>query len=166
MATFYKTMKSPIGLLVLCSNEKSLLSITFDGEVLDQSSEFPEILNEAHQQLNEYFSGTRYNFDLQLIPQGTDFQHRVWEQVALVKYGTTMSYVEIARKLSSENFSRAVGMANGRNPLPIIVPCHRIIGYNGKLTGYAGGLDRKKWLLIHELKYTENSGQIKFDNKL
>ena len=164
MDTFFKTINSPIGLLVLCSDEKSLLSITFDGEVLDQSSEFPEILNKAHHQLNEYFSGTRFNFDLSLLPKGTDFQQRVWEQVTLVNYGITMSYVEIARKLGSGNYSRAVGKANGRNPLPIFIPCHRIIANNGKLTGYAGGLDRKKWLLIHELNHTEHRGQINFGN--
>ena len=166
MPTYYKTIDSPIGFLILCSDEKSLLSISFDGELLDEGSEFPDILNDAQQQLNEYFSGKRHNFDLPLHPQGTDFQHKVWEQVAQVKYGATRSYVEIARDLGSENFSRAVGMANGRNPLPIVIPCHRIIGNNGKLTGYAGGLDRKKWLLIHELNHAENSGQINFDNNL
>ena len=166
MASFYLTMNSPIGLLNLCSDEQSLLSINFDGDVLEQIVEFPEILIEAKQQFEEYFSGVRQSFDLPLNPQGTDFQHKVWDQVAFVKYGTTQSYVEIARKLGSENFSRAVGMANGRNPLPIIIPCHRIIGNKGKLTGYAGGLERKKWLLIHELDHSESKGKINFDNVL
>ena len=166
MESFCKTIESPIGLLKLCSDEQSLLSITFHDEVTEQDVEFPEILVEAQKQFEEYFSGVRKSFDLRLAPQGTDFQHRVWDQVALVQYGTTMSYVEIAKKLGSENFSRAIGMANGRNPLPIIIPCHRIIGNNGKLTGYAGGLDRKKWLLLHELNHSENSGEIKFYNNL
>ena len=166
MSSFYKTIESPIGLLKLCSDEQSLLSVTFHGEVTEQIVEFPEILIEAQKQLEEYFSGVRQIFDLRLNPQGTDFQRRVWDQVAFVKYGTTQSYVEIARNLGSEKFSRAVGMANGRNPLPILIPCHRIIGNNGKLTGYAGGLDRKKWLLIHELNHTEKAGQINFDNDI
>jgi methylated-DNA-[protein]-cysteine S-methyltransferase len=166
MTTFCKTIESPIGLLKLCSDEQSLLSVCFNGEDLEQLGEYPEILTEAQKQLEEYFSGVRQDFELRLNPQGTDFQRSVWDQVVKVKYGTTMSYVEIARKLGSENFSRAIGMANGRNPLPIIIPCHRIIGNNGKLTGYAGGLDRKKWLLLHELSHSENSGEIKFYNNL
>lgn len=166
MESFYKTIKSPIGLLKLCSDEQSLLSLTFQGEVTKPDAGFPEILTEAQKQLEEYFSGVRQDFELRLNPKGTDFQRSVWDQVVKVKYGTTMSYVEIARILGSDNFSRAVGMANGRNPLPIIIPCHRIIGNNGKLTGYAGGLDRKKWLLLHELDHTENKGTIKFDNVL
>ena len=160
------TMNSPVGLLKLCSDEQSLLSITFNGDILEQIVEFPTILMEAKQQLEEYFSGVRHIFDLRLHPQGTDFQRKVWDQVAMVKYGSTLSYVEIARNLGSEKFSRAVGMANGKNPLPIIIPCHRIIGNNGKLTGYAGGLDLKKWLLLHELDHTENKGEINFYNTL
>jgi methylated-DNA-[protein]-cysteine S-methyltransferase len=166
MTTFYKTIESPIGLLKLCSDEQSLLAVTFIDEATEQDVEFPEILIEAQKQLEEYFSGVRKSFDLRLAPQGTDFQRRVWEQLEMVKYGTTLSYVEIARKLGSENFSRAVGMANGKNPLPIIIPCHRIIGNNGKLTGYAGGLDRKKWLLLHELNNSGNNGEMKFYNNL
>jgi methylated-DNA-[protein]-cysteine S-methyltransferase len=166
MTTFYKTIESPIGLLKLCSDKQSLLSVTFIDEVNEQDVEFPEILIEAQKQLEEYFSRVRKSFDLRLAPQGTDFQRRVWEQLEMVKYGTTLSYVEIARKLGSENFSRAVGMANGKNPLPIIIPCHRIIGNNGKLTGYAGGLDRKKWLLLHELNNSGNNGEMKFYNNL
>jgi methylated-DNA-[protein]-cysteine S-methyltransferase len=166
MASFFMTINSPIGLLNLCSDGQSLLSISFNGDALEQIVEFPEILIQAKQQLEEYFSGVRQSFDLLLNPQGTDFQRRVWDQLALARYGTTLSYVEIARKLGSENFSRAVGMANGKNPLPIIIPCHRIIGNNGKLTGYVGGLDRKKWLLLHELGHSEIKGEIKFDNAL
>ena len=164
MASFYKTIESPIGLLKLCSDEQSLLSVCFNGEDLEQHGEYPEILTEAQKQLEEYFSGVRKSFNLPIAPQGTDFQRRVWEQLEMVKYGTTLSYVEIARKLGSEKFSRAVGMANGKNPLPIIIPCHRIIGNNGKLTGYAGGLDRKKWLLVHELNHSGNSGKMEFYN--
>lgn len=158
MATFYKTINSPIGTLILCSDESLLRSISFDGEVLGHNAETPEILNMARIQLEEYFCGTRHNFDIPLNPEGSEFQHRVWELVSLVKFGATKSYIEIARSLGSENYCRAIGMANGRNPLPIVVPCHRIIGNNGKLTGYAGGLERKKWLLLHEQKYVKNNG--------
>ena len=91
-------------------------------------------------------------------PEGTEFQRNVWKHVAAVNFGDTKSYIIIAREVNSENSSRAIGMANGRNPLPIIIPCHRIIGQNGKLTGYAGGLERKKWLLLHELKNSGDGG--------
>ncbi len=143
-------MNSPIGMLMLGSDEKNLKSISFDAEVVENGSDMPDILLLAQKQLEEYFSGVRQQFDLTIDPDGTDFQRQVWAKVAAVNFGATKSYIEIARSLGSENFSRAVGMANGKNPIPIIIPCHRIIGHNGKLTGYAGGLERKKWLLLHE----------------
>jgi len=111
-------------------------------------------LMKAQKQLEEYFAGSRQIFDLPFEPEGTEFQQRVWKQVASVTYGSTKSYVEIARAVNSQDSSRAVGMANGKNPLPIVIPCHRIIGHDGKLTGYAGGLDRKKWLLLHEQNHS------------
>jgi len=151
-------MDSPIGVLKLSSDERYLKSISFDAEFIEIELDIPEILLVAQKQLEEYFSGSRQQFDLPIDPEGTEFQHRVWMQVVAVGYGFTKSYVEIARGVKSENSSRAVGMANGRNPLPIIIPCHRIIGHNGKLTGYAGGLDRKKWLLLHELQNSGKSG--------
>jgi len=151
-------MSSPIGVLRLSSDERFLKSISFDAELIERELDIPEILDLAQQQLEEYFSGSRQRFDLPIDPEGTDFQRCVWDQVKAVGYGSTKSYVEIAREVKSENSSRAVGMANGRNRLPIIIPCHRIIGHNGKLTGYAGGLERKKWLLLHEQQYSERSG--------
>lgn len=150
-------MDSPIGVLKLSSDELYLKSISFDAEFIKSELNIPEILIIAQKQLEEYFSGNRKEFDLPIDPEGTEFQHRVWERVAAVGYGSTKSYAEIAREVKSENSSRAVGMANGRNPLPIIIPCHRIIGHNGKLTGYAGGLERKKWLLLRELQNSGNS---------
>lgn len=158
MTTYFKTMHSPVGVLKLSSDDWQLKSISFDSEYIESEFDAPDILLIAQQQLEAYFSGNRQQFDLPIDPEGTEFQRRVWEQVAGVCYGLTRSYVEIARTLGSENFSRAVGMANGRNPLPIIIPCHRIIGHNGKLTGYAGGLDRKKWLLLHERQWSGNNG--------
>jgi len=154
MADYFKTMDSPIGVLMLSSDEWQLKSISFDAEYLENESYTPDILIAAQKQLEEYFSGSRQIFDLSVNPEGTEFQHRVWTQVSAVSYGATKSYIEIAREVKSQDSSRAVGMANGKNPLPIIIPCHRIIGHNGKLTGYAGGLDRKKWLLLHEQNHS------------
>ena len=151
-------MDSPIGILMLGSDETHLKSISFDAEEIESTPDMPDILLLAQKQLEEYFSGIREQFDLTIAPDGTDFQHHVWAQVAAVNFGTTKSYIDIARSLESENFSRAVGMANGKNPIPIIIPCHRIIGHNGKLTGYAGGLERKKWLLLHERQISGNGG--------
>ena len=157
MATYYKTMDSPIGVLMLGSDEWQLKSISFNAESNEDLMDLPDILILSQKQLEEYFSGNRQIFDLPINPEGTEFQKSVWEKVAGVSFGTTKSYVEIAREVKSENSSRAVGMANGKNPLPIIIPCHRIIGHNGKLTGYAGGLERKKWLLLHEQQYALNN---------
>ena len=150
-------MDSPIGVLMLGSDEWHLKSISFDADEMGDESYAPDILMIAQKQLEEYFSGSRQIFDLAINPEGTEFQKSVWEKVAGVSFGTTKSYVEIAREVKSENSSRAVGMANGKNPIPIIIPCHRIIGHNGKLTGYAGGLERKKWLLLHEQQYALNN---------
>jgi len=147
-------MDSPIGVLLLGSDEQQLKSISFDAEHLENVSSIPDVLIAAQKQLEEYFSGSRQIFDLSINPEGTEFQHRVWKQVSAVSYGATKSYVEIAQEVKSQDLSRAVGMANGKNPLPIIIPCHRIIGHNGKLTGYAGGLERKKWLLLHEQNHS------------
>ncbi len=157
MTTWYFTFESPVGLLKLSSDETHLKSVSFDGEFTENISYIPEILLRTKTQLEEYFSGSRQKFDLPVNPEGTEFQRKVWKHVATVDYGCTRSYVEIACALGSENFSRAVGMANGKNPLPIIIPCHRIIGHNGKLTGYSGGLERKKWLLLHERQFTDHS---------
>jgi len=143
-------MNSPIGMLKLTSDEKYLKAISFDADFKENEMDLPEILMIAQNQLEEYFLGSRKQFDLAIDPEGTEFQHRVWERVIAVSYGSTKSYVEIAREVDTENSSRVVGLANGKNPLPIIIPCHRIIGHNGKLTGYAGGLALKKWLLLHE----------------
>jgi methylated-DNA-[protein]-cysteine S-methyltransferase len=157
MATYFKTINSPIGVLKLSSDEGHLKSISFDAEFMNEEVYVPDILIIAAKQIEEYFSGSRQLFDLPIDPEGTEFQRRVWKQVAGVNYGSTKSYIEIAREVNSQDSSRAVGMANGKNPLPIIIPCHRIIGHNGKLTGYAGGLERKKWLLLHEQHYALNN---------
>ena len=114
-------------------------------EVLEKNE--TALLKEAIKQLNEYFDGQRSSFDLQLEPQGTEFQKKVWNALKEIPFGETRSYGEIAKIIGNEKASRAVGMANNKNPIPIIVPCHRVIGANGKLVGYAGGIDIKERLL-------------------
>ena len=151
---FKTTVETPIGYLELTTNHNYLLSVTFTDNYLQPSVYQPNILIETARQISEYFKGVLKEFNLNLQPAGTNFQMKVWEQVIKVPYGETVSYLEIAKLTGSKNNSRAVGLANGKNPIPIIIPCHRIIGINGKLTGYAGGLDRKKWLLNHELQFT------------
>ncbi len=145
---------TPLGVLKLSSDESSLKSITFDEEETANQQWIPDVLSETKKQLNEYFSGERNQFDIPLDPEGTVFQISVWNLLKELSYGSTISYSEIARELGEPAASRAVGMANGRNPVPIIIPCHRVIGNNGKLTGYSGGLERKKWLLLHERKFS------------
>jgi methylated-DNA-[protein]-cysteine S-methyltransferase len=151
---FKTTIETPIGYLELTTNHDYLLSVSFTDIYLQSSGYQPNILIETARQIGEYFNGVLKEFNLNLQPAGTDFQKKVWEQVVKVPFGATVSYLEIAKRTGSKSKTRAVGMANGKNPIPIIIPCHRIIGLNGKLTGYAGGLDRKKWLLNHELQFT------------
>ena len=110
----------------------------------------PEVLEDAIHQFREYFEGKRRKFDLTLNPEGTSFQKKVWELLQEIPYGKTISYLELSKRLGNPKAIRAAAAANGKNPLWIIVPCHRVIGSNGDLTGYAGGLHRKKWLLEHE----------------
>jgi methylated-DNA-[protein]-cysteine S-methyltransferase len=107
-------------------------------------------LDKTEKQLKEYFAGSRTTFDLPLEPSGTDFQLSVWELLRKIPYGVTTSYGELARRLGEPKASRAVGAANGANPIPIIVPCHRVVGSKGELTGFGGGIERKRWLLEHE----------------
>lgn len=149
-ANFVKYINSPLAWLKLESNATSLLSISFASEEHDSSSTLPDILFQTKIQLKEYFNGNRTTFEIDIAPKGTDFQQEVWKHVRKVEFGNTSSYLDIALKTGHRNNTRAVGLANGKNPIPIIIPCHRIIGTNGKLTGYAGGLERKRWLLLHE----------------
>lgn len=153
MRSYYMSMASPLGRIVLVSNETHLKSLTFSEEVVDEADNIPEILLHAASQLNEYFAGTRSAFNLKLDPDGSAFQKSVWKELLKVPYGCTKSYRDIAITLGSHLHTRAVGTANGKNPVPIIVPCHRIVGSDGKLVGYAGGLERKRWLLLHEAQH-------------
>lgn len=145
--TYYKT---PIGTAKIVGDENGISAITVTDDVVETSAEIPEILKDCVLQLDEYFNGTRREFHLKLNPQGTDFQKKVWEELLLVPYGKTRTYLEQAKQLGDVKAIRAVASANGKNPIWIIIPCHRIIGSNGSLTGYAGGIWRKKWLLENE----------------
>ncbi len=149
-------MESPLGRISLVSDETHLKSVTFSDEQADESEHFPDILLQAAAQLKEYFDGTRSRFDLAIDPDGTGFQKKVWQKLQEVPYGKTKSYRDIALELGSVLNTRAVGTANGKNPVSVIIPCHRIIGHDGKLVGYAGGVERKRWLLLHESSHTKN----------
>jgi methylated-DNA-[protein]-cysteine S-methyltransferase len=145
--TYYKT---PIGTAKIIGNLNGITAVTVIDENIETSKIIPKCLQPCVQQLNEYFKGTRKQFDLKLNPQGTDFQKRVWNELLNVSHGKNRSYLEQSKKLGDAKAIRAVASANGKNPIWIIIPCHRIIGSDGSLTGYAGGLWRKKWLLEHE----------------
>lgn len=148
----FRRIESPIGPLLIASDEDGLCNIEF------RQSSHPadrgawqggnsHVLDATEKQLDQYFSGKRRAFDLPLSPHGTDFQRRVWKALQTIPYGQTISYAELARRVGNPRASRAVGLANGRNPLSIIVPCHRVIGADGSLTGYGGGLAIKESLL-------------------
>lgn len=149
-------LTTPIGYAELKGDENGLASITvFDGEKPNDT--IPEVLEDAVYQFQEYFNGKRTSFDIVLNPQGTDFQKRVWNALVKIPYGKTVSYLELSKTLGDVKAIRAVAAANGKNPLWIVVPCHRVIGSNGDLTGYASGLHRKKWLLEHESPVKQQS---------
>ena len=128
-----------------------------DADTKDISPEISEVLKEAVSQLQEYFDKKRTDFDFKLNPKGTEFQQKVWKSLLEIPYGKTISYMDQTKKLGDIKAIRAVASANGKNPLWIVVPCHRVIGTNGSLTGYAGGLSRKKWLIEHENPTTQQS---------
>jgi methylated-DNA-[protein]-cysteine S-methyltransferase len=146
--TTFTINDSPVGLLLLTTDGAGLTGLHFPPHDVDASWERDDpAFTDVARQLDEYFAGTRTQFDIPLHPTGTPFQLKVWEQLREIPYGETISYGALARRLASPNASRAVGLANGRNPIAIIIPCHRVIGANGSLTGYGGGLDRKRFLL-------------------
>ena len=151
MATLYTTTDSPIGELLLVGDGTALSALYMQAgrrKRIDPSWERSQAaFAAAIAQLGEYFAGERRDFDLPLAPRGADFQLRAWQALREIPYGETWSYGELARHIGRPTGSRAVGMANGRNPVSIVVPCHRVIGANGTLTGYAGGLERKQQLL-------------------
>lgn len=141
---------SPLGKILLEADDKGITIVQFNW-VEDVPTESTNIiLNQCAQELAEYFIDKRMFFTVPLSLNGTDFQMKVWENLQNIPFGTTMSYLDMAKSLGDEKVIRAAASANGKNPIAIIVPCHRVIGSNGDLVGYAGGLDKKKWLLEHE----------------
>lgn len=143
-------INTALGIAKLEGDESGVASITILNDDIPASTVIPELLEDAVYQLQEYFEGTRDSFSLSLNPNGTDFQKRVWDALQDIPYGKTVSYLELSKILGDVKAIRAVAAANGKNPLWIVIPCHRVIGSDGSLTGYAGGLHRKKWLLDHE----------------
>jgi methylated-DNA-[protein]-cysteine S-methyltransferase len=139
---------SPVGRLTLEGDGEALTRIRFPGEDRTaDSAARPELFAEAITQLDAYFAGDLRSFDLPLAPRGTDFQRKVWDLLRGIPYGTTISYGELARRAGNPNACRAVGAANGKNPLPIVIPCHRVIGRDGRMTGFGGGIEVKRYLL-------------------
>lgn len=153
---FSQYTESPLGLIRILATASGISAISFvtTRQTVDQPSAHTAL---AVQQLNAYFAGRLTHFSLPLAASGTVFQQQVWRQLCGIPFGQTCSYADIARGISNAKAVRAVGAANGRNPIAIVVPCHRVIGANGTLTGYAGGLDKKAWLLKHEQKLNVGS---------
>ena len=159
MTLFYKEMESPVGKLKLVASANALIAVLWERErpnrvklaMLQHDPQQP-ILIETERQLGEYFAGARNQFDLPLEPTGTEFQKKVWRALQEIPFGQTRSYLDLAKSIGSAKAVRAVGAANGKNPLSIVVPCHRIVGANGTLTGFAGGLEAKAKLLALEAR--------------
>ncbi|EGV42980.2 methylated-DNA--[protein]-cysteine S-methyltransferase [Bizionia argentinensis JUB59] len=155
-------INSPLGYIKIIGDADGISSIIILNTDLPAEAEgekitdvIPECLQDCAYQLNEYFEGSRKQFDLKLNPEGTAFQKKVWDALSTIPYGKTVSYLELSKTIGDVKAIRAVANANGKNPLWIVIPCHRVIGSDGSLTGYAGGLHRKKWLLDHENPYKQ-----------
>ena len=164
MMLFTTTLKSPVGLLRLYATEGALTGIYLENHkgapelTASERGDLPVLLA-ARRQLEEYFAGERVSFELPLEPEGTPFQQTVWKALREIPLGDTWSYAQLARHVGRAGAARAVGSANGKNPLSIVVPCHRVVGTDGKLTGYAGGVNAKRWLLEHEQRLRSASNQ-------
>ena len=151
----YDVVPTPIDRLVVASDGEAIVGVWMANAEPDESRWADRrgtdaLLKEARRQLTAYFAGRLEAFDVPVAPNGTDFQRRVWNMLRKIPFGSTISYAELARRVGNTAAVRAVGAANGRNPIPIIVPCHRVIGSDGSLTGFGGGIERKRWLLEHE----------------
>jgi O-6-methylguanine DNA methyltransferase len=156
--TLTTTIESPVGPLTLIARDGVLTNVSMHEQRHVSPPPQDAVTDDAWftdvaEQFDAYFAGERSTFDIEMNLLGTPFQQRVWSQLCQIPYGETISYGELARRVGNPNASRAVGLANGRNPIAIVVPCHRVIGANGSLTGYGGGLERKSWLLEHEGKH-------------
>ena len=151
---YQAAIPTPIGILQLCADEHALLSAYFIEQPLQHASPQNALLEETIRQITAYWDGKLKRFDLPLAPQGTDFQKSVWQELLNIDFGNTRTYLEMAVCLGNSKCIRAAAAANGKNPISIIIPCHRVIGSNRQLVGYASGLWRKKWLLQHECFYS------------
>jgi methylated-DNA-[protein]-cysteine S-methyltransferase len=151
---------SPIGVIEMTGTEEAILTVHFTARKKAETSEWTAALEAGLRQLDEYFAGERRTFALNLQPRGTDFQRKIWAALLEVPFGRTATYGEIARAVGRPAAVRAAGAANGRNPISIIIPCHRIVGATGGLVGYGGGLGRKDWLLAHERKHAGPAGAL------
>jgi methylated-DNA-[protein]-cysteine S-methyltransferase len=149
---FLAAINSPVGLIEIQATDTGIASLFFREQPTEAPSKgkVPKHLKEAVKQLEQYFRKERTDFELPLDPQGTDFQRQVWQELQSIPFGKTCTYLDLSRKLNNEKAVRAVGTANGSNPISLFIPCHRVIGTNGKLIGYGGGLWRKEWLLNFE----------------
>ena len=156
MKTYTAYYKSPLGPIEIKAMQDSILTVDFVEDLAPGDADLPFCLKTCLKQIDEYFSGIRKEFLLKLDPRGTSFQKRVWQQLEKIPFGTVVSYREIAGIIGKPNACRAVGSANGKNPIAIIIPCHRVVGSDGSLTGYGGGLWRKEWLIKHEKGYRPN----------
>ncbi|HKR05735.1 MAG TPA: methylated-DNA--[protein]-cysteine S-methyltransferase [Bacteroidia bacterium] len=154
MEIYFTNFDSPLGNIEIVASKHALQTLHFIEIKNVPSLHLPEIVLNCIQQLEEYFEGKRKIFSVNTEQKGTDFQKLVWKKLADIPYGKTVFYLEIAKKAGDEKSVRAVGNASGKNKIPIIIPCHRVIGTNDSLVGYSGGLWRKQWLLDHEKKYT------------
>ncbi|MBL1376695.1 methylated-DNA--[protein]-cysteine S-methyltransferase [Zobellella iuensis] len=150
------TLPSPLGTLYIAASDDAILEVDFRDDVMPLSPPASSLLQAACDQLSAYFDGRLRRFELPLAPQGTPFQHGVWQALQTIPHGEHRSYKDIAESIGNPRAVRAVGLANGRNPISIIIPCHRVIGAGGKLVGYGGGLERKAWLLQHEAGQKES----------
>lgn len=145
---FIQYYPSPIGVIEIIADAKSIHSIHFVNEKKEDN--YNSVTLQAYRQLQEYLEGDRRDFDLPIEPKGTEFQQKVWNELKNIPFGKVISYLELAKRLGDEKVIRAAAAANGKNPIGIVIPCHRVVGANGDLVGYAGGLDKKKLLLQHE----------------
>ena len=152
---YHLSYSSPLGFLILKSEGLFVTEISFsENDIQEQNT--CEALEKCKEQLENYFSGRTFAFDLPLHPEGTEFQRKVWSELQKIPYGETITYQQLAVRLGDPKLVRAVGTANGRNPIAVIIPCHRVIGAGNKLTGYAGGIWRKQWLLEHEIRHNQS----------
>ncbi|MFK7833287.1 MAG: methylated-DNA--[protein]-cysteine S-methyltransferase [Winogradskyella sp.] len=151
------TIETPLGIAKITGDNDGISSVSIANAEENISTTIPEPLLDCVIQLKAYFNEKLKTFDLKLNPEGTSFQKKVWKQLGTIPFGKTISYLQLAKQLGDSKVIRAAASANGKNPLWIIIPCHRVIGSDGSLTGYAGGLHRKQWLLNHESEYKQQS---------